>query len=304
MTIGTNIQEASRCLAAQGIPDAHWEAEHLMGHILSLDQASIYTYWGGEITSLQAGHFHSLLERRLQREPLAYITSCWDFYGLEFALDRRVLVPRPETELLVEQTLEVLKAGSFPKSGCRIADVGTGCGNIAITLALHLPYAFVYALDSSAGALEVAALNCKDHDVEERVRLIQGDLLSLLPEPVDAVVANLPYIRSSELELLQPEIARYEPREALDGGLDGLSIIRRLISQVRGSLKPGGAVFLEIGDRQMEPVVGLLKRHLPKATIRVAPDLAGHPRAVSAHSLTTCATAKRDRGTFSGERER
>jgi len=161
-----------------------------------------------------------------------------------------------------------------------VADVGTGSGAIAVSLAVHLPQALVYATDASPGALEVAARNCRRHRVEDRVHLLQGHLLEPLPEPVDLIVANLPYVSQAELAQLPPEISRYEPREALDGGSDGLDHIRCLLAQAREHLKPGGVVLLEIGATQGEAVVALARRHFLAARVEIAPDYAGLDRIV------------------------
>jgi len=220
---------------------------------------------------------------------VAYITGHKEFYGLDFYVDRRVLVPRPETELLVEKGLEIGRAISNPLT---IADVGTGCGAIAISLAVHLPRAIIYALDASSEALEVTALNRCRHSVERNVHLLQGDLLSPLPEPVDLIVANLPYVSRAEWEQLPRTIATYEPRSALDGGPDGLDAIRRLLAQARSHLKPQATILLEIGATQGAAATDLARRsfdnpptllrtpHFSRATVEVVQDYAGLDRMV------------------------
>jgi release factor glutamine methyltransferase len=166
--------------------------------------------------------------------------------------------------------------------------VGTGSGAIAVSLAVHLPQALrlssgqalVYATDASSGALEVAARNCRRHGVEDRIHLLQGHLLEPAPEPVDLITANLPYVSQAELAQLPPEISRYEPREALDGGPDGLDYIRGLLAQAGEHLKPSGVVLLEIGATQGPAVVALAKRHFPAARVEIAKDYAGLDRVV------------------------
>jgi release factor glutamine methyltransferase len=185
-----------------------------------------------------------------------------------------VLIPRPETELLVEKAIEISQRRAV------VADVGTGSGAIAVSLAVHLPQALVYATDASRGALEVAARNCRRHCVEDRVHLLQGHLLEPLPEPVDLITANLPYVSQAELAQLPPDIRLYEPREALDGGPDGLDHIRRLLAQAGEHLKPRGVVLLEIGATQGEAVIALAKRHFPAARVEIAKDYAGLDRVV------------------------
>jgi len=228
------------------------------------------------LNSAELASYRQLIERRAQREPVAYIVGHKEFYGLAFFVDNRVLIPRPETELLVELSIEMAQARSLHL----IADVGTGSGAIAVSLAVHLPQALVYATDASAKALEVAACNCRHHGVEGRVCLLQGHLLEPLSEPVDLIAANLPYISQAELAQLPPEISRYEPREALDGGSDGLDHIRCLLAQVGGYLRSQGAILLEIGAAQGPAVVALAKRHFPAAKVEVAKDYAGLDRVV------------------------
>jgi release factor glutamine methyltransferase len=211
-----------------------------------------------------------LLERRLSGEPSAYITGHREFYGLDFRVNPSVLIPRPESELLVETALDIAK--NRPLS--IIADIGTGSGAIAISLALGLPRAKIYATDISAAALEVALANCRQHGVSGRVRLLEGNLLEPLPEPVDIIVANLPYVSQSELA------PRFEPPLALDGGTDGTKIIEQLCQQVGGKLKAGGWLLLEIGQGQRATVVAILHNIFPEGEIEVIPDLGGIERLV------------------------
>ena len=168
---------------------------------------------------------------------------------------------------------------SFTQS-CLIADIGTGCGAIAIAMALHLPQAMIYATDISASALEIARDNCQQHGVSDRVTLLHGDLLEPLPEPVHLIIANLPYISEPELPTLPPEIAMFEPQIAFAGGPNGLKQIERLLSQARRKLLPKGAVMLEIGYEQGQTVSQLAKKHIPNARVNVTTDLAGLDRAV------------------------
>jgi release factor glutamine methyltransferase len=207
---------------------------------------------------------------------VAYIVGHKEFYGLDLFVDNRVLIPRPETELLVERAIGIAVARSL----CLIADVGTGSGAIAVSLAVHLPQVLVYATDASTRALEVAACNCRRHNVEDRVRLLQGHLLEPLPEPVDLIAANLPYVSQAELAQLPPEISRYEPREALNGGPDGLDYIRRLLARAGRYLSLLGVILLEIGATQGKAVTALAKRHFPAAKVEIAKDYAGLDRVV------------------------
>ena len=297
----TNIRqlliEATRLLQEEGLDTPRLDAELLLGHVLGLTRAQIHAHPDRRLDAAELDSYRELIERRRQHEPVAYILGYKEFYGLDFYVDRRVLIPRPETELLVEKGLEIGRAASYPLT---IADVGTGCGAIAISLAVHLPQAIIYALDASPEALEVAALNRRRHSVERRVHLLQGDLLSPLPEPVDLTVANLPYVSEAEWEQLPRTITAYEPRSALDGGPDGLDAIRRLLAQARAHLKPQATILLEIGATQGETVTNLARHsfdnpstlrrgsgqtllrtpHFSTATVEVVQDYAGLDRMV------------------------
>jgi release factor glutamine methyltransferase len=236
------------------------------------------------LTAEQTSAYSAIIQRRISHEPAAYITGHKEFYGLELQVARPVLIPRPETELLVEKAIEL--ATTVFTRPCIIADVGTGCGAIAVTLATNLFQAKIYATDISGAALEIARSNCHRHGVSERVTLLQGDLLDPLPEPVHLIIANLPYVRNSELVKLSPEISRFEPLLAVSGGANGLEMMERLVSQAEGNLLPGGAVLLEIGHDQGQVACELARKHLPESKISVTTDLGGLDRVVSI--LTRC----------------
>jgi len=269
--------EATRLLQGEGLDTPRLDAELLLGHVLGLTRARIHAHPNRRLDAAGLDSYRELIERRRQHEPVAYIIGHKEFYGLDFYVDRRVLIPRPETELLVEKGLEIGRAAFHPLT---IADVGTGSGAIAISLAVHLPQAIIYALDASPEALEVAALNHRRHSVERRVHLLQGDLLSPLPEPVDLIVANLPYVSWAEWEQLPWTITAYEPRSALDAGPDGLDAIRRLLAQARSYLKPQTTILLEIGATQGAAVTNLARHHFSRATVEVVQDYAGLYRMV------------------------
>jgi release factor glutamine methyltransferase len=260
---------------AQGTLDTpRLDAEILLAHALGITRAQLHAHPQSQLNSTELTHYHQLIERRARSEPVAYIVGQKEFYGLDLLVDHRVLIPRPETELLVEKAIKISQRQSV------VADIGTGSGAIAVSLAVHLPQVLVYATDASRGALEVAAHNCRRHHVEDRVHLLQGHLLEPLPEPVDVIVANLPYVSQAELAQLPPEISRYEPREALDGGPDGLDHIRCLLAEAGEHLKPRGVILLEIGATQGEAVVAMARRHFPAARVEIVPDYAGLDRIV------------------------
>ena len=279
MTASEALRRAREMLAARQIEDAGLEAELLLRHALQKSRAELYLDLNEALSPEKAATFWHLIVRRLNHEPTAYITGHREFYGLDLYVDRRVLIPRPESELLVEKALEwANKRGDEPTL---IAEVGTGSGAIAIALARHLPRAQIYASDISAGALEVATQNSQRHGVAHRIKLLPGNMLEMLPEPVDLIVANLPYVTERELRALPPEIRDYEPRLALAGGESGLDRIRALGTGVAGRLRPGGRLLLETGEGQAKAVTSLLYRIFPQATVEIIPDLSGIERVVS-----------------------
>jgi release factor glutamine methyltransferase len=244
-----------------------------------LDKVGLYSSLGEPVNSGEASLYASLVLRRESHEPTAYIAGHKEFFGLDFEVDRSVLIPRPESELLVEGAIE-LASTAFPDS-CLVADVGTGCGAIAVAIAVNVRQARMYATDVAQDALEVAGANCERHGVADRVTLLHGDLLGPLPEPVHLIVANLPYVRESEMAELSPEVTEFEPTIALCGGSDGLREIERLLLQVRANLLTGGAVLLEIGCDQGQGAREMARRLLPDAEVSVASDISGLERVVS-----------------------
>jgi release factor glutamine methyltransferase len=265
---------AREILAAKHIEDAPLESELLLRYTLKLDRAQLYMDLDRELTSEEAKTYWQCIDRRCQGEPSAYITGHREFYGLDFEVDPRVLIPRPESELLVEKALRLAQTEQIDT----IADIGTGCGAIVISLARNLPRCQLYATDISAAALEVARVNCRKHGVGDRICVRQGDLLEPLPVAVDLVIANLPYVTQSEV----PRAGRptHDPELALDGGTDGLDKIRRLCRQVRAKLRPHGFLLLEIGQGQGKAVTALLGGLFPGARLEVTPDLGGIERMV------------------------
>ena len=275
MTLKQALSRARHIFAGNNIEDAPLECELLLGHALNISRTRLYLDLDHELSPQQEEAFWRLVQRRLNGEPTAYITRHREFYGFDFYVDPRVLIPRPESELLVETALGV--AQNHPLS--IIAEIGTGCGAIAISLALSLPKAKIYATDISAAALEVALANCQKHGVIDRVHLLQGNMLHPLPEPVDLIIANLPYVRKSELARIGQ--ARFEPLLALDGGSDGTERIRQLCHQAGSKLRPGGFLLLEIGQGQNRAVTALLHSLFPNGEIEAMPDLSGIDRVVS-----------------------
>ncbi len=255
------------------------DAELLLAHVLGWSRARLIAEGTAVLAAHELAAFQQLVARRAAQEPVAYLIGHREFYGLDLLVDARVLVPRPETELAVDMALAVAaELGSATMPLC-IADIGTGSGAIAIALAMHLPTARIYATDASADALAVATENVARHHVEQQVILLQGDLLTPVPEPLHLIVSNPPY---TLLDQIDPDVYRYQPHLALDGGPDGLALYRRLAAQLPGYLHPHGAVVLEIGAWQAADVVALLAAALPQAQITVHRDLAERDRVVVA----------------------
>ena len=271
------VLQAVQTLESEGVESPRLEAELLLAHAAGTNRAWVLAHPERPLTPKELTRFRDLAARRARREPLAYITGRREFFGLDLAVDPRVLIPRPETELLVERALDLARRLSGP---ALVADVGAGSGAIAVALAVHLPDATVYALDETPGPLAVTSENARRHGVADRVLCLQGDLLTPLPEVVHLICANLPYVGSEEWGALAPEIREYEPRAALDGGPGGLEVIRRLLATAGPHLRPGGAVLLEIGAEQGPAARALAGEHFPGARVEVHQDYAGLDRLV------------------------
>ena len=254
------------------------EAELLLQHTLGLDRTQLYQRLHDEMPPDKEATYHDLVWRRLCGEPTPYIIGRADFYDIELAVAPVAAIPRPETELLVEEASALAGKRLQDTPSLTIVDVGTGCGAIALALATHLPAAQIIATDISPAALALAQGNAESLGLASSVRFLCGDLLAPLEHPVDIVVANLPYVRSAEWESLPVEFRCHEPREALDGGPDGLRVIERLLRQALAYLRPGAALLLEIGYDQGPAVVALASEVFPKAAIVVKKDLASLDR--------------------------
>jgi len=271
------LRRGTAALRAAGIDDPALEAELLLRHVLGLDKSYFFLRLPDQLSHEQHRSFLKLLGERAAHKPAAYISGHREFYGLDFRVQPGVLIPRPETEMLVEQSLAL--AGDLRDRGkrVRIVDVGTGSGAIAIAVAKHAPEAEVLATDRSRDALVIAAYNARQMRFAGRVKFLEGDLLDPVHGQVDIVAANLPYIPSAAIESLAPEVKDWEPREALDGGADGLDAIRRLIACLPVRVRPGGAAVLEIGYDQGSAVLALTAS-LGCASTTIVKDLSGFDR--------------------------
>jgi release factor glutamine methyltransferase len=269
-----NVKEAlgavRRRLADAGIDESGLESELLVRYLLCVDAVTLFLEHDEKLTSTQLRLLNDLVERRLQGEPLSYITGKREFYGLEFAVNPSVLIPRPETEHLVEKTLELASKIFIPHYRRHRHRQRSDRRKLAV----RLPQAKIYAVDISDAALDTARYNARRHAVEARITFLYGDLADTLPEKVDILIANLPYVKSADCA------ASPEPHLALDGGTEGLDVIERLCDGLKGKLKPDGCVLLEIGMGQAEEVKKMLQSALPDAKIETIKDLAGIERVV------------------------
>jgi release factor glutamine methyltransferase len=256
---------------------AHLDAEVLLMFRLGVTRAQLYARLNDEVEDRLADEYYLLVERRAQGEPVAYITSYREFMALDFYVDRRVLVPRPETELLVEYTVKKLLEKGWETENYAVVDVGTGSGIIAVYLALRFPNLRVFATDISPEALEVAQVNARHHEVADRITFLHGNLMEPLEVSPHVLISNPPYTILSQVE---PDVVRYEPNVALDGGPKGLSIYRELFNQARLHLARPGIIALEIGGEQANDISNLSRHFFPDAPVFVHKDYAGLDRVV------------------------
>ena len=274
------IRQALTAATARLVADPHLrdsatrDAELLLLHALQAPRVTLLAHPDRELTPGEQALYENAITRRLHREPIQYITGRQEFYGLILNVTAAVLIPRPETEHLVEAVLKLLPT----ERPLKIADIGTGSGAIAIALAVHLPHAEITALDISAEALAVAAANALQHNVSNRIRFLKSDLLSAVNEEAeafDAIVSNPPYVAETDRATLHPQIRDHEPATALFAGETGLDIYRRLVPEARNALKPNGLLALEIGFGQQLALMDLLANWREVSFIK---DLQNVPR--------------------------
>jgi release factor glutamine methyltransferase len=278
------ILQGAHDLRRAGVPEARREAGSLLAHVLGRDRTFILGHADDPISDEQLQKFYEGLAARASRKPLQYITGHQEFYGLDFEVNEDVLIPRPETELLVELAL---KATAESTAALLICDVGTGSGCIAITLLHQLPQVRVVAIDISAAALAVAERNAARHAVTDRIEFIVSDCFAEMDPGrtvFDLIVSNPPYVAEGAFAGLQREVRDFEPRTALMAGPDGLAVIRRLLQEAPAFLKPGGQFLFEIGFDQGAALEGLLQEPTERDVwklLDIHPDLQGIPRIVA-----------------------
>lgn len=278
MNLTEAIDWATDQLCAQDIEDARLEAELLLVFALGIKKSELILYQSKIIEDKNLKHYQETIKRRLKHEPTAYIIGNQPFLGLNIIVNRSVLIPRPETELLAETAIKIIRNYSLPPTPypLTLADIGTGSGCIAVALAKSLPQAKVYGIDVSNDALKVAKTNAETHKVADRCHFIKGNLLEPLREPVDLIVTNPPYIPSGEISKLQPEVKDWEPKQALDGGKDGLDYIRKLLKESPKYLKPNGRLAMEFGFGQAAEIEKLAAGNYEK--VEIIKDYSGIPR--------------------------
>ena len=279
MTVCEAVRDAVQCLGEAGVETPQADAEWLLAALLSCSRSGIILHTETELTTEQKDRLAGQLERRARREPLQHILGTANFLGYEFQVGSEVLIPRPETEGLVELALQFLSSHPCPV----VLDLGTGSGCIAVTLAKRCPGVKVIASDVSESALNLAKLNAETLDAIEQVKFREADGLAALAEgeQVDLIVSNPPYIPSGDIAGLQPEVRHYDPHLALDGGEDGLQFHRLLAAEGQSRLKPGGKLMAEFGDGQESAIEGLFAQ-AAWASVEITNDLTGRCRIVIA----------------------
>jgi len=266
------------------VPSPRADAEWTLAHVLECARSELHLRAHQPLTPVQNATYRNLIHRRANRIPLQHLLGNTEFYGLPFHTSPDALIPRPETETLIEVTLDQLNTCTNP----RILDIGTGSGIIAITLCKALPESHVIATDISRKALRLASQNAHLNGIADRISFLQTDLLTPFakPESFHAILSNPPYIPSNAIDALQPEVRNCDPRLALNGGCDGLDFYRKIIPASIPLLAPGGLLALEIGHDQADAIIQLLNRQMGLTHIATHTDLGGYPRAVLARATT------------------
>ncbi len=282
-TIGRLLNWTTDFFTQQGLEGARLDAEVLLAHCRGCQRILLYTMFDEQAPEKLRSDFRQLVRHRAAGKPVAYLVGSKEFYSLEFQVTPDVLIPRPETELLVVAILDHAKEQGRGAAPLAIADVGTGSGVLAVCAAKHLPQAEVTALDKSPAALKVASGNAERHGVSQRVQFVESDLFTALPSTAtfDFVISNPPYISPEELDGLEPTVRDFEPRLALDGGVDGMEVIRQLVAGLPQRLRPDGMLLMEISP-MIAPRVESLLDASPLERLETIKDLDGHARIVQA----------------------
>jgi len=286
-TIRNSLISAIAVLKKSEIELPEINANTLLAYVLSCDKTILYTKPDDIVDEADFTRYTELIDRRASHVPLQYITQQVEFMSLNFIVDERVLIPRPETELLVETVIKKTDNKLYHNRRITIIDIGTGSGNIAVSLAKNISNIRIYAGDISRGALAVANENVQKHDVTDKIHLLHGNVfdafnIDIKKEQVDFVVSNPPYVSESESKNLAPELIDHEPLLALIGGEDGLCIYKQIIKDAAGWIKPGGYLIIEIGETQADSIIKLMQNELYYDEIEIINDLQGKERIISA----------------------
>lgn len=273
------LNAGSDFLTSNGILNPRIDSERLLEYVLDLDRIELYIDVNREIDEQKIERFKSLIKRRGNGEPIQYLLGDVDFFGNAFYVKEGVFIPRPETEVLVEKVIKLFSS----KENLKVVDVGTGCGNIAISIALKFPKSFIYAIDISENALRIARLNAKKHGVSERIEFLNSDLLHTLSslkleKKIDLIVSNPPYIKRKDIESLPVEVKGYEPVESYDGGEDGLEFIARLTEDSPYFLKQNGILAFEFGFDEKDSVCQLFDEYDFYSSVGIVKDYSGNDR--------------------------
>jgi release factor glutamine methyltransferase len=274
------LEWTTKFLQQKGSESPRLDSEVLLAHALGCKRIDLYARHSEEAPEQGRQRFRELVRQRIEGCPVAYLVGRKEFFSLEFAVNRAVLIPRPDTECVVDECLRLAKVMEAPT----LLDIGTGSGCLAVAVVKHHKTAQMTAVDVSAEALAVASANARKHGVAERIRFLQGDLFAPIPadERFDFILSNPPYIPHDEIAKLAPGVRDYEPHTALDGGADGFAVFDRLIAEVPAHLKPEGYLLIEIGSPQEGPARERLERHSGYELEKTVHDGSGHPRVLIA----------------------
>ena len=290
-TVGRLLEKTHEYLQDKGVEAARLSAELLLAHALGCERIGLYTNFDQDVPELVLARFRELIALRANRVPVGYLTGKAYFYSLEFKVNPDVLIPRPETELLVEQVVSICRTSHFASPN--ILEIGTGSGCVAVALAENLPHAVLVATDISSAALDVAKENARTHGLSERIKFAQGDLFEALgsepaePRAFDFIVSNPPYIARNEIPELSAEVREYEPRVALLAGEDALAVHKRIVAGAKDHLADRGKLLMEMGCGQAEQAKRLLNESGYLADVHTLRDLQGHERIVAGEKLRT-----------------
>lgn len=279
-TVREIVNKAAVILEGSDCSSPRLDAELLLCHLLNKDRSYVFMYPQERLPESISGHYLRLVDERKKGKPLQYITGHQEFMKLDFMVNESVLIPRPDTEILVEEALKIIKD---PKNRIQnILDIGCGSGAINISIAYYAPSLLVSTVDISREALEAANQNAAANGVSARIQFLQGDLFEPVTGKYDMIVSNPPYIRRDEIRTLQTEVSDFEPKMALDGGIDGLDFYRRIILEAPDYINESGHLLLEIGYDQANDIIFLLKKQNSYSDISIIKDLAGLDRVIRA----------------------